>query len=195
MNCAKARKLLALYPDGLSEKQAREVASHLETCPRCRAEWEKLRRALEGLRSLPEVEVSDDFDLRVLQAAQAGWSEEFAPPYPLLWRFAFVSGLVLALLMGGAHWLSSKVPPVRPSATVAERARLPEVEAMSDTQLARLRPLWAYSFGATTRKPLLRDKKASPRRKKLKDTGRAQWPMPSQVAMAEVRRREGESEA
>ena len=52
--------LLSAYCHGeLSEKEAREISAHLETCPRCRAEYEVIRKSNEALRQMPTLSAPD----------------------------------------------------------------------------------------------------------------------------------------
>lgn len=62
MHCGRITDLLSDYIDGqLNDTRRNQVESHLKTCTSCAAELSRLRRTLEAVRSLPEVELPDGF--------------------------------------------------------------------------------------------------------------------------------------
>lgn len=71
--------LLSAYLDGeLSEKERSRVAAHLETCARCREEYEAIRSAAQALSSLPYTSAPASLWSRIEAELQAT-----SPPAPL----------------------------------------------------------------------------------------------------------------
>ncbi|MDP2871401.1 MAG: DUF4349 domain-containing protein [Bacillota bacterium] len=73
MDCGRITNLLSDYIDGqLSDNRRRQVESHLRTCTSCAAELSRLRRTVEAVRSLPELDLPADFHAALhLRLAQA----------------------------------------------------------------------------------------------------------------------------
>jgi anti-sigma factor RsiW len=55
-------KKLSRYIDGMIEDKMRGIIEeHLDSCKACSEELEGLRMAIEGLKSMQEVEMTEDF--------------------------------------------------------------------------------------------------------------------------------------
>jgi predicted anti-sigma-YlaC factor YlaD len=62
MNCDKIRELLSPYLDEMTnEKETNLVKAHLDVCPECRHELEKIKAVCDFMRKLPVPEVPGDF--------------------------------------------------------------------------------------------------------------------------------------
>jgi hypothetical protein len=62
MDCKKAENLMQGYLDGdLDEKQKIEFEEHLIKCQPCKVEYNEIKRVLEMLNSLPEMELPDNY--------------------------------------------------------------------------------------------------------------------------------------
>lgn len=60
MDCRKCNRLLQAYLDGdLDGSPYREVADHLDKCPDCRAEYDRMLKMHDLLRNLRELEVPE----------------------------------------------------------------------------------------------------------------------------------------
>lgn len=63
MHCGRIRDLLSDYIDGqLKGRRLSQVESHLKSCASCSAELSDLRRALDAVRSLPELDLPAGFE-------------------------------------------------------------------------------------------------------------------------------------
>jgi hypothetical protein len=62
MNCDKIKELLSPYVDEMTnEKETNLVKAHLDVCPECRHDLEKVRAVCDLMRKLPVPEVPGDF--------------------------------------------------------------------------------------------------------------------------------------
>lgn len=85
--CNVIRDLLPLYQDGVcSPESCQLVEAHMEECPQCRAEWERMRAPLAT--DHPQVE-----ERTVAQAASSAWKRGR--------RQAFSKGFILAAVLVG----------------------------------------------------------------------------------------------
>lgn len=118
MNCNEARCLFSLCIDcGLSFDEQGELDSHLRRCSTCSLELERVRRAVEMVRRLPEVQVAPLFVQDVLSAAREIAKAPRKDPRKTLWerlrakvtldwdpspRLAFVGAslLILGIVVG-----------------------------------------------------------------------------------------------
>jgi anti-sigma factor RsiW len=72
MDCEKIRSELVAYLDGeLGGRAADEVRSHLDRCPACKLEAERLLAAGTALEEIADIEPSPDFTARAMQRAVA----------------------------------------------------------------------------------------------------------------------------
>jgi anti-sigma-K factor RskA len=131
MNCDRAREELAEYLAGGLDAGARgDLASHLELCSSCRAEFAAFQRLWNGLDALPSIQPGPSTRprfLRMLEVYQAGqsagvaeraseaarprqsWSLWSARP---AWQAMFAAVLAVAGFLGGRY---AYKPPDRPS--------------------------------------------------------------------------------
>ena len=66
MNCGEAKALFSEELDGaLSIKSREAMIRHLESCPDCMADWERLLRSLKILKKLKEVDAPRDYRIAV----------------------------------------------------------------------------------------------------------------------------------
>lgn len=67
MNCAKIKRELVAYLDGeLSERKVSALRSHLEQCPACKLEAEKLSASATFLDEIEDIEPGPDFLKKVM---------------------------------------------------------------------------------------------------------------------------------
>ena len=72
MNCVKTKKDLVAYLDGeLADGRADAVRKHLEACPACRLEAEKLSASGAILDAIDDIEPSTDFLEKVIAGAKS----------------------------------------------------------------------------------------------------------------------------
>lgn len=92
--CLAIQEHFSAYLDGeLPDDKARAVQSHLETCPRCRKEFETFQRLWDLLAAAP-VAVPPDLPDRVLA--------RLAPPRRRWWAdLALAASFVLGIFLGG----------------------------------------------------------------------------------------------
>jgi anti-sigma factor RsiW len=91
MNCAKARANLSAYVEQeLSEKDRRQVSSHLGRCDRCSRDLFAMQKAINLLRWVPRPEARPDFDDRLYERLRA---EERSHPAPWARLQAWVDAL------------------------------------------------------------------------------------------------------
>ncbi|HOO76957.1 MAG TPA: hypothetical protein PLI51_01780 [bacterium] len=115
MNCAEFRKNLTLYPiDAPGEFPGGELGAHLRACPRCRREFERIRRLME-LTSIWSPPVFGEEEKRRLRArvvrhAGAGPVGRPAPAgtVRMLWRWSVP---VAAALAAGIIYISRSPAP------------------------------------------------------------------------------------
>ncbi|HEV3201444.1 MAG TPA: zf-HC2 domain-containing protein [Bryobacteraceae bacterium] len=96
---------LAAHLDGqLSQPEARQAELHLEQCPRCRAEYDRVNRGMALMEHLPPVEAPEAIWSSIEQAFQQTGHEAY-PTLPAVfsWSWALVAIVVLALI-GAAWW-------------------------------------------------------------------------------------------
>lgn len=124
MNCRSAESLYsALIEDELSQKERRELESHLLGCRRCSTAVRELRATIALTQSLPAVEASARFEDDVLARIRSGealrpsmleWLSGLLPPLrlrPVLAAGAGVCALALAVMY--VHPWSTPTPPAK----------------------------------------------------------------------------------
>jgi len=65
--CRYERVLSAFVDNELSDRQTRKVRQHLETCPECQQKYQEICKINILLGSLPEIELSSEFDRKFWQ--------------------------------------------------------------------------------------------------------------------------------
>jgi len=97
--------LSALVDGDLSERQARRVRAHVDSCASCARALGDLETMTRGLGALPARAGEDNWSIVVNRLAQP------VPPAPrawlpsLSWRWTLPSLALVALLAGGGAWL------------------------------------------------------------------------------------------
>src|SRR5437588_944628 len=122
--CSKNQKLIALLAmDALSNPQARELRSHLQTCPACRNYFEEIAAVAKRLAAVeisPDIQTSESFHRRIVrglaaQASRSPWETlaEYFGTTRLSWRVAIpvVAGIALAFLVFWPFRQDSNAPP------------------------------------------------------------------------------------
>lgn len=116
------------YIDGeLSAREARQVERHLEACWQCRSELDELKRTVARCvryrqsvldRHLPPppqpwADLYREFARIDSAAAQAGWLERMARPFPrpMAWRWV-ASALAAAMVLGAVFLEFRRTPSV-----------------------------------------------------------------------------------
>ncbi|MBI3404581.1 MAG: zf-HC2 domain-containing protein [Acidobacteria bacterium] len=98
MNCERMETRLIAYVDGkANDTDRREVDSHLESCPECRARVSEFRSVSVLLDEMPALEISPAFDARLRQRIEnepaPGWLN-WLQPVP---RFALAVSMLLVM--------------------------------------------------------------------------------------------------
>ncbi|MBM3293656.1 MAG: hypothetical protein FJY82_03940 [Candidatus Aminicenantes bacterium] len=104
MNCRKASRFLALYVgDELGPRKERAVRAHLESCPRCRAEAEDYRVALERARMMTAAEAAPDWtdaEWRKMMASIVSTPVEKRPFRAFALKPALAAGAFCLVVLG-----------------------------------------------------------------------------------------------
>ena len=138
LTCANIRKSFSSYLDGaVSGREMQSIASHLESCPACNAEFSQWRAVQETLTSL-RAKAPDDLSLRLRlaisreQAARhSSWRDSLSLAWantlrPLALQASAGFGCAIALI-GTIALLLGVVPP--PSAVLANDEPLAVITA------------------------------------------------------------------
>ena len=176
MNCRSAESLYSAFiEDELSQKERRDLESHLLTCRRCSVAVRELRATIELTRSLPATEVSAHFEEDVWSRIRSG---EALRPSILEWVAGFFAPIRLrpvlvasagACALSLAAFVLFHVPPPGPvppgstapvTASSAPSANVPAPRAATDSPgaervAAALTPAAAIS-GSETQRPVRR---------------------------------------
>ena len=129
-------ELSLLLDNRLEERARRHVESHLDTCSRCRADYEALRQTVHLLQTMPRVAVPRAFTL-----SEADIGSKTAPsrsPGWTRWASVFVA-LALVVVIGLDLFTSAVVGPVGFQAPPPEHlgaAPAPEVAVTLETAKA-----------------------------------------------------------
>src|SRR5438128_5163646 len=115
MTHPKEEELIAFH-DG--ERSGREkLSAHLESCPECRAAFEKIEAVFAAMDSLPVPDPGENYGQRVwaaisprLPERQPRWWESFFAPRRLVAVGAFAM-IVLAAFVAGRYWPSKSRTP------------------------------------------------------------------------------------
>jgi anti-sigma factor RsiW len=100
MNCQSVMRVLSACQDGeLDPARRREVASHLEGCPSCRAEWDGLQELARRLRLSPPPAIDPFFPARVMAGLRPAPAKKYrllpAAAYALVFAAIFLAGFLL----------------------------------------------------------------------------------------------------
>jgi anti-sigma factor RsiW len=126
MTCARARKLFgACWDDEITQGEREWLDAHLNTCGRCRTEYDSLARTLETVASLPRVEAAPDLADRVLaEARRAAPAVDRLPQPERRWvpltAAAAAAVLVVTLVAPWAGWIPGGAPPTRMAQTLEQ---------------------------------------------------------------------------
>jgi hypothetical protein len=114
MNCSETQaNLTLLILKDVTGKKAEELAAHLEGCQTCREERDRLAKALDDLRSLPELPASPDRVKRILAQAPKGRNR---PVRRLTMLLGVAASVLLAVALVGTFVTpdASLPTPVKP---------------------------------------------------------------------------------
>lgn len=101
MDCKQTLELRDDYLDGyLGERERLQIDRHLETCPRCRREFEQEREFRQTLRSMPVPPPTADFAERVFKEAKKGQEKSKFRVFTPYWGGAIAACLLLWLMIG-----------------------------------------------------------------------------------------------
>ncbi len=115
MTCRLYEEQLSSYLDGeLPAARAARLEAHLKTCPHCQAELDALGGIATRLRAAAStLEVSHDFDRRVLQAfgywRVTGWQR---PVKSYLRPLVLAALALLAMLAAVWHFMTQPIEPL-----------------------------------------------------------------------------------
>ncbi|MBI4457210.1 MAG: zf-HC2 domain-containing protein [Acidobacteria bacterium] len=134
MNCKKAQiRLQSFLDEDLSEREAQQLRSHLETCPTCAA----VKRDFELLTHLARNELTakapEDFDClfqRRLDASGQRRQRRSWLPAPLAWSAASVAVLILFVLT--SFFPTNNQPVTSPSSPSYAPVRVTQVVLPAD---------------------------------------------------------------
>ncbi len=94
MNCAEIQELLSVYIDeACTHSEALDVEDHLNTCPECMKEYVWLKKIVEELNDLDEIDVPEGFHEELMQKIQGEASTKKRFP-----RFSYRYSIIAASL-------------------------------------------------------------------------------------------------
>ena len=98
MNCYKARRFSSAYwDDEITQAEREWLEAHFAACPKCRSEYESFARVIEGVASLPRLDVADDFVERTVARARraAPVADRLPDPRPAWAPVAVAASMLL----------------------------------------------------------------------------------------------------
>jgi len=116
MNCGKTKKMISLYLDNeLKEAEKKEMLLHIDSCPKCRKDFEFTTEILQNLDPAEHIDVSPYF-FQKLQSRIKENNKEFFPLFNPRFAFASVATLSIIIassfftgaLMGDTYWTQTK---------------------------------------------------------------------------------------
>ncbi len=108
MNCGKAEKMISLYLDNeLKEAQKQEMLLHIDSCPKCRKNFEFTNEILQNLRSEDHIDVSPYFFQKLQRRIKENENREFFPLFNP--RFAFASAAALSIIIGSSFFAGALI--------------------------------------------------------------------------------------
>ncbi len=118
MRCKKARECWLMNRDGLLGESGRvRLQQHLEDCPECASEVNEMEACLSMLESLPEPELSENFEWnikrRIALEKAAVMRQRAGSAFSGGWGISFVSGAaaMLVIALAGAWFLLRDAGP------------------------------------------------------------------------------------
>ena len=137
MNCQSVLRMLSACQDGeLDPRLQRDVASHLEGCPSCRAEWDGLQELLRRLRLSPPPAADPFFPARVMAGLGSRLARKPrllpAAAYALVFAAIFLAGFLLQTSDGGVPTPARPLAPTY-SAVLLEPQDLGLLSVQEDT--------------------------------------------------------------
>ncbi|HDS30866.1 MAG TPA: hypothetical protein ENN67_07490 [Firmicutes bacterium] len=120
MNCDKCKKLLQAFIDGdLDGAPDREIREHLEKCPDCRAEHDRMAKMRGFLAQLKEVEVPEGDKELFINALMDRIEAERGKKYRKRadWRPALVGAIVVVCALIIFVWIPrpERIPSIEPA--------------------------------------------------------------------------------
>jgi len=104
MDCRRIAERMDACLDGeLSERERREIARHLDECPRCAAEHSALLATVQRLETLADPVAPEDFVASVM--ARLAERREAAWPARIAWALGLTGALGTAASVLAALWL------------------------------------------------------------------------------------------
>ncbi len=126
-NCSKARRWFGAYwDDEITQAEREWLEAHFAACGRCRADYERLARTLEGLGSLPRHEAAPDFVERAVARARraAPMADALRQPRRAWASVAVAASLLLVASTLFAPWAGRGSRPTAMRPVVPQEARL-----------------------------------------------------------------------
>jgi len=128
MNCTKTKKDLVAYLDGeLADGRATAVRDHLERCPACRLEAERLSASGAILDEIADIEPSSDFLEKVIAGAKSSPAPVSNHGLLIVRRFAAVAAALIIIAV--TFWLAW------PGATTSEQLSPEEQEIVKNMEV------------------------------------------------------------
>jgi hypothetical protein len=165
MNCPKVRSYLSASCDGsLQSDLLREMEAHVRNCKSCEREKLYFEEILAAARSLPQKQVAEDFNLRLMNrifSEQNSQSESFMPlrepsvfSRPLTWisSLAAVGAAVLAFVLlrtDKAPELMESSQVITASAVSQAQVATPNAQFASTTQRQEPASIWEDILGVS----------------------------------------------
>lgn len=142
MDCSKVRDELVAYLDGeLKGGVSAQVGAHLERCPACKLEAERLSAAGALLDALDEIEPASDFTARAMQRALSSRTKKARSRFAIarLLQGLFGAGRLIpaaaaaAVLVTLTLWLVA--PTAEPPLTPVEEEIVRNMEILENMEL------------------------------------------------------------
>ena len=133
MDCEKIRQELVAYLDGeLGGGAADEVRKHLDRCPACRLEADRLSAAGGIFDSIGEIEPAADFTARVMRKALSAPEQPAASGLRIV-RHLVTAAAAAAILIALTLWLA--VPSSGPGLSPDEAEIVQNLEVLENMEL------------------------------------------------------------
>lgn len=123
MNCRKIKRHFSAYFEGdLSSQKSEAFRMHLQTCEACRGEWNAFQHTVDFVRSMPRLEPSAYFDVRLQAKLLEGGGRNAKCENQRAEFFSFnsafrlpISAFVMVLLLLFVGWQLYQRIPSEPS--------------------------------------------------------------------------------
>jgi len=97
MQCKEINELVMKYFDGyISELEYEMILKHNEKCTDCALEFRVLKEAIGTLEELPELEVPEDFEARVMERVRASQAYSTNPKVLFFWLISVLGLMIFA---------------------------------------------------------------------------------------------------